>query len=176
MDEGRFRADLFYRLNIYPVTIPPLRERIEDIPLLSDHFLEKFCAIHNKRFAGISDRATMLLKQYTWPGNVRELENMVERGVILADNHSVIEITDLFVNTDMLISDQESVTDDNKLDESRWASRLLDSGCQLESLEEKLITNAMERSSNNVASAARLLGISRPTLAYKLKKLNDKAD
>lgn len=175
VDEGRFRADLFYRLNVYPVTIPPLRERIEDIPLLSEHFLEKFCAIHNKRFTGISDRATMMLKQYPWPGNVRELENMVERGVILADNHSVIEITDLFVNAEMLISDQALMADD-KLDESQWASRLLDSGCQLESLEEELITNAMERSGNNVASAARLLGISRPTLRYKLKKLNEKAD
>jgi transcriptional regulator with PAS, ATPase and Fis domain len=172
VDEGRFRADLYYRLNVYPVTIPPLRERIEDIPLLSEHFLEKFSAIHNKRFSGISDRATMMLKQHPWPGNVRELENMVERGVILADNHSVIEVTDLFVNAEMLISDQDLLSDD-KLDESQWANRLLDSGCELESLEEKLITKAMERASNNVASAARLLGISRPTLAYKLKKLNE---
>jgi transcriptional regulator with PAS, ATPase and Fis domain len=175
VDEGRFRADLYYRLNVYPVRIPPLRERIEDIPLLSEHFLEKFCAIHNKRFTGISDRATMMLKQHPWPGNVRELENMIERGVILADNHSVIEITDLFVNAEMLISDQYLMTD-HKLDESRWASRLLDSGCQLESLEEKLITKAMKRASNNVASAARLLGISRPTLAYKLKKLSERTD
>ncbi len=179
VNEGRFRTDLFYRLNVYPVTIPPLRERFEDIPLLAEHFLEKFSVIHNKRFTGISDRAMLMLKQHAWPGNVRELENMVERGVILADNHSVIEITDLFVNADTLLSSNNELNEqltDESLNESQWANKLLDSGCQLEALERNMIISAMERANGNVASAARLLGMSRPTLAYKLKKLGELTD
>lgn len=166
--DGHFRADLLYRLNIYPVTIPPLRQRVEDISLLAEHFLEKCCVIHNKNFKGFSDRAMLMLKQHPWPGNVRELENMVERGVILAENQSFIEITDLFVNADAL-TDSSTVEGQ---DESQWANRLLDSGCDIEKLEFALIDQAMDRTKGNVAKAARLLGISRPTLAYRLKKIN----
>lgn len=174
--DGHFRADLFYRLNIYPVTIPPLRQRIDDIPLLAQHFLEKYSVIHNKRFKDISDRAMLMLKQHNWPGNVRELENMVERGVIIAENNTLIEITDLFVNADTLKSDNlpagsNTGTSSNNQDESQWASQLLESGCHVEKLEQAMIHQAMTKTGGNVASAARLLGLSRPTLAYKLKKI-----
>ncbi len=81
---GSFRKDLYYRLNVYPVTIPPLRERLADIGLLAEHFVARHSARHGKMILGITDRALAKLRRYDWPGNVRELENVMERGVILA--------------------------------------------------------------------------------------------
>ena len=82
--EGRFRSDLYYRLNPFQIQIPPLRERKEDISFLAKRFLEKHCAIHGKKLRGFTDKAKRALLTYRWPGNIRELQNMVERGVILA--------------------------------------------------------------------------------------------
>ena len=82
--EGRFRSDLYYRLNAFQIDIPPLRERKEDIPLLAKRFLEKYSAVHGKKLRGFTDKAKRALLTYPWPGNIRELQNMVERGVILA--------------------------------------------------------------------------------------------
>lgn len=93
---GRFREDLFYRLNVFPVNVPPLRERREDIPVLMNHFLHKFCQRHNRKFTGFTPRAIDALLSYDLPGNIRELENMIERGVILARGHSAIDIPHLF--------------------------------------------------------------------------------
>ena len=95
---GQFRADLYYRLNIYPVLVPPLRERTEDIPLLVSRFLDKYNARHGKRIAGITDRAVEALKNYDWPGNIRELQNMIERGVIIVGNGEQIDVKDIFPN------------------------------------------------------------------------------
>ena len=81
--KGRFRDDLYYRLNVFPITVPPLRERREDIPLLAMHFLKQFCAQYNKRYSGITETEMEKLRAYSWPGNIRELANMVERAVIL---------------------------------------------------------------------------------------------
>ena len=86
VDNQKFRADLFYRLNIYPMVIPTLRERHEDIPILANHFLEKYKARHGKRTPGISENALDELKRYNWPGNIRELGHMIERGVIISGN------------------------------------------------------------------------------------------
>jgi two-component system response regulator HydG len=96
VEEGRFRRDLYYRLNVYPVTIPPLRDRKEDIALLAQRFLEKYLVRHSKKVLGITDQAMHALKQYSWPGNVRELENVIERGVILAPAGGRIDLADLF--------------------------------------------------------------------------------
>jgi transcriptional regulator with GAF, ATPase, and Fis domain len=93
---GRFRSDLFYRINVYPINIPPLREQTLDIPPLVEALVAKFCALHGKRIAGLTDKAMKSLKLYPWPGNVRELENMIERGVILAPPDGQIELDDLF--------------------------------------------------------------------------------
>ena len=98
VEDGRFRADLFYRLNVFPVQIPPLRDRQEDLPLLASHFLEKFHAQYDKRTLGLSDKALELCMQYRWPGNIRELENVIERGVILTDNNETISQDALFVS------------------------------------------------------------------------------
>jgi DNA-binding NtrC family response regulator len=83
--DGKFREDLYYRLNVFPIFVPPLRERIEDVPELARHFAARFAAEEGKRLASISERAMRLLQSYTWPGNVRQLENAVFRAVVLAD-------------------------------------------------------------------------------------------
>ncbi|NTV11725.1 MAG: sigma 54-interacting transcriptional regulator, partial [Zoogloea sp.] len=94
--DGRFRCDLYYRLNVYPVVIPPLRERTADIPLLVEAMVARFCALHGKRLAGVTDKAMRALRSHTWPGNIRELENLMERGVILAPQDGWIEAEHLF--------------------------------------------------------------------------------
>jgi DNA-binding NtrC family response regulator len=93
---GRFRSDLYYRLNVYPVVIPPLRERLSDIPLLVESMLQRFGAPHGKRVPGLTDKALRALKGHTWPGNIRELENLIERGMILAPQNEPIEVEHLF--------------------------------------------------------------------------------
>ncbi len=87
--DGKFREDLYYRLNVFPISVPALRERIEDVPELAMHFLARFAAEEGKRVVSISDEAMKLLTSYTWPGNVRQLENAVFRAVVLADGHEV---------------------------------------------------------------------------------------
>jgi transcriptional regulator with PAS, ATPase and Fis domain len=178
VEQGRFRADLFYRLNVFPVQIPALRDRIEDLPLLAGHFLEKFHAQYEKRTLGLSDKALSLCMSYHWPGNIRELENVIERGVILTDNNETISQDALFVTppaTDkqpgerideegnMRSGPQEGST-------GSWSDTILDSGISLDEVEETLMRQAMEQASQNVSKAARLLGLTRPALAYRLKK------
>ncbi|WP_221797121.1 sigma-54-dependent Fis family transcriptional regulator [Oceanobacter mangrovi] len=192
VQQGRFRADLFFRLNVFPLCIPPLRERIEDIPLLADHFLDKYQALYNKKLAGISDRALQALLQYKWPGNIRELENMIERGVILTDNGNSIELMNLFpslmepTHPLNIISrngtlERPSMTPDSQQEDHQEAAEQGDSadharaiikdGIGLEQLESRLLEEAMRQADGNITHAARLLGISRPAMAYRLKKL-----
>ncbi|WP_297309085.1 sigma-54-dependent Fis family transcriptional regulator [Neptuniibacter sp.] len=175
--EGRFRADLYYRLNIYPVTIPPLRERVEDIPLLADHFLTKYSAQYGKRVKGISDKAMLMLNYHQWPGNVRELENMIERGVILVDNGASISVPHLFASSD--VPPAAAAREKNRerqqkiarsISSEDWANDLVESGIGMEEIETTLINKAMTKANGNVARAARLLGLSRPALAYRLKR------
>lgn len=97
VEDGRFRADLFYRLNVFPVKIPPLRDRLDDLPVLIEHFLKKFHSEYDKKTLGLSDKALDLCLHYHWPGNIRELENVIERGVILTDNNECISQEALFV-------------------------------------------------------------------------------
>lgn len=171
---GRFRADLFYRLNVFPVQIPPLRERHEDIPLLADHFLKKFHDKYGKKTLGLSDRAIEACLQYAWPGNIRELENVIERGVILTDNNESISIEALFSGLEL--KKQRSSTHrlssaGELVQRSQWLSEILDGEVGLDEVEAALMREAMERSSQNVSRAARLLRMTRPALAYRLKKI-----
>jgi len=173
--EGRFRADLYYRLNVYPVRVPALRDRREDIPLLIEHFLEKLHLSYQKKTLGLSDRALEACLRYDWPGNIRELENLIERGVIITDNNQSISVEALFPHqSDEAYSIGLSSEGDlisQKLEPSdEWVSRLLDLGVSLENMEEQLLQGAMERAGQNVSEAARLLGMTRPALAYRLKK------
>jgi transcriptional regulator with PAS, ATPase and Fis domain len=175
--EGRFRADLYYRLNVYPVRIPALRERQEDIPLLIEHFLEKMHSSYQKKTLGLSDRASETCQRYAWPGNIRELENLIERGVIITESNQSISVEALFPS---LSDEAKSVglSTDIRLDKpvtrpaDEWVEQLLDCGLSLEALEEQLFHGAMERAGQNISEAARLLGMTRPALAYRLKKLH----
>jgi len=188
---GKFRADLFYRLNVYPVHIPPLRDRTEDIPLLIEHFLEKYHTLYNKRTLGVSDMAMQALMNYKWPGNIRELENMIERGVILTDNNHTIDLDAFFpslsepthplnsikrngtLGTDRQpLERQPMQSDSGMLPQDLLCDQLLSEEFSLEAMEEQLIRTAMERVEGNVSKAARLLGMTRPQLAYRLKKLD----
>lgn len=181
VEEGRFRRDLFYRLNVYPVTIPPLRERIADIPALVDGMIARFCSLHDKRVAGITDKAMNALKAQHWPGNVRELQNVLERGVILAPGNGWIEVEHLFIGGAPVMPPQAGIGADGKLREPQARlptvaaegdvhDALLDAGIPLEDFEQSLLRRAVERANGNLAAAARLLGMTRPQLNYRLKK------
>lgn len=182
VQEGRFRADLFYRLNVYPVHIPPLRDRTEDIPLLTEHFLKKYCTLYNKKTSGISDKAMQALVQYKWPGNIRELENMIERGVILTENNQTISMASFFPSLSEPSHPLNIIGGRGQLCEELPKSTpantepvesLLVENFSLEQLEQQLIEEAMSQCSNNVSKAARKLGLTRPALAYRLKKIQD---
>ncbi len=174
---GRFRADLYYRLNVFPVAIPALRERREDIPLLVEHFLQRFHQEYGKRTLGLSDKALEACLHYSWPGNIRELENVIERGIILTDPNESISVPALFPRApEEPQTASERVSSDGVLiqpgnGQGSWISQLLSSGLSLDEIEESLIREAMQQANQNVSGAARLLGLSRPALAYRLKKI-----
>ncbi|NLY65650.1 MAG: sigma 54-interacting transcriptional regulator [Alcaligenaceae bacterium] len=178
VEEGRFRRDLFYRLNVYPVHIPALRERPDDIELLANYLLQKYGIMHGKQVAGLSDRALAALRHHHWPGNVRELENLIQRGLILTAANEFIEAENLFPqaddNTSNLINakgklvtarlEQKNINMDNYLD------MMLQAGLSLSALENGLLQTSVQRSNGNLAAAARMLGMTRPQLSYRLKQ------
>jgi DNA-binding NtrC family response regulator len=173
---GRFRSDLYYRLNVYPIHIPPLRERLLDIPPLVDALVKKFCTLHEKRIAGLTDKALQALKLYPWPGNIRELENMIERGIILASAGGWIEIEDLFPVLEGGDSHESGIAAGGQLEEratpekQRLCAAILESGLSLEEVEALVLREAVSRAEGNLAGAARLLGMTRPQLNYRLKR------
>jgi DNA-binding NtrC family response regulator len=172
--QGRFRRDLLYRLNVYPIRIPPLRERSTDIEPLARHLLARFTALHNKRLGGIGERALQALMHHDWPGNVRELENLVERGVILAAQGGSVELEHLFPNQPQ--DRHEGVDPQGRLarivpaDHDALCARIVDSGVPIEQLEAQVLALAVERCGGNLSGASRLLGLTRPQLAYRLKR------
>ena len=151
VEEGKFRADLYYRLNVFRVEIPPVRERREDIPLLVDHFVRRFSLQMNKRITRVAPEAMSLLQQYDWPGNVRELENAVERAMVVAREPELRE---------------EDFT--LKLHSRDTASRTL------EEIEHQHILQVLEECGGNQTHAAAVLDIDRVTLYNKLKKYGRK--
>lgn len=161
--DGRFRADLYYRLNIFPVKIPPLRERREDIPLLIQHFLSRFETMYDKKLKGLSDKAKNFVMSYEWPGNIRELENLLERATLLTDHQQEIKLESLF---------PQHLDLEKKYDSFKpHIDDLLTDNFSLEQFERDIICGAMNKCSHNVSEAARMLGISRATLDYRLKKI-----
>jgi two-component system response regulator HydG len=154
---GRFREDLYYRLNVVTVDIPPLRQRREDIPLLADFFLKQYAQKNRRLIKGFTPRATDLLMRYEWPGNVRELENIIERAVIMSRGE--------------MITPLEFPNDLQNLDEALKESRIdLTPGRSLKEVEKVLILRTLEETGGNRTHAARILGISRRTLQLKLKE------
>lgn len=183
VEAGKFRADLYYRLNVFPVHIPPLRERLEDLPLLAEHFLRKFEAEYNKHTLGLSDKALEMCLRYRWPGNIRELENVIERGVILTDNNETISQDALFAvvpdsefhqgsppSPEIIGDTGQVIAGDSPGGAAHWAESIISNNVSLDKVEETLMQRAMEMSKQNVSEAARILGLTRPALAYRLKK------
>ncbi len=156
VNSGDFRADLFYRLNVIPITIPPLRDRVEDIPLLIDHFVERFCRRHNLVIREIQPDVYDRLAAYPWPGNVRELENTIERAILLAKDEIL-----------SLQSFPESITSDRQESIVSAADHKTPS---LESIEQAYIHWVLEQNDGNKSKAARILGIDTSTLYRKLDR------
>ena len=171
--DGRFRADLLYRLNVYSVVVPPLRERPDDIPDLVNHFIAKYSSLHGELVNGISDKAMATLRSYEWPGNIRELANVIERGVILAGQGGTIEAAQLFPQVAAEVDTSATgaqLSATGAMSMVTMVDQLLEDGCSLEQLEETIMTRALDRAGGNVSRAAKTLGISRPKLDYRLKK------
>jgi len=164
--EGNFREDLFYRLNVIPIKIPPLRDRKEDIPLLISYFLSKFVSADGRNNIEFNDQALELLLSYSWPGNVRELENLIERLVILRGG-SVIRAEDLPAKIFETAPFYNQVQSTINLPEEG-----LDLRKTLSDLEDTLIIQALSRTGGNKNQASKLLQLNRTTLIEKMKKKN----
>jgi two-component system response regulator FlrC len=167
---GRFREDLFYRLNVFPLTLPPLRERHRDILPLANHLLERHLS-GGGQLPRFSPEAEARLIAHRWPGNVRELDNVVQRALILCDGDS-IRLADLhFEGSDHGIAGAtQTLADDELSDESNGKNRLTD---DLRSVEERMILDALRNGNGSRKQAAELLGISPRTLRHKLQKLRE---
>ena len=157
VNKGTFREDLFYRLNVVAITVPPLRERKEDLPPLIDHFLMRFAVENGKEIQGINPEAKDLLLKYDYPGNVREVENIIERAVVITRG-SIISVSDLPFSKNSLLVDQGGMKARGTLKES------------IESFEYQMVRQAMKKTDNHQTKAANLLGISERMLRYKLTK------
>jgi two-component system NtrC family response regulator len=162
VEKGRFREDLFYRLNVVHLHLPPLRQRQEDIPLLATHFISKYVQENLRDKTRITPEALKVLVQYAWPGNVRELENVMERAVILCSD-SIISPQDL--PAELVPTSSES-----QLDIDRFIPLHTPLPEALDSIEEKMIRRALEKSGQVQVRAAEILGITKSLLQYKLKK------
>ena len=177
--EGRFRRDLFYRLNVYPIRIPLLRERIDDIEPLARHLLQRFTALHGKRVTGFTDRALDAMRHYPWPGNVRELENLIERGVILAAPGEPVDVDRLFPTLAGMPTATVGVAGGLEPSVREEGLSLYDEmnrrGLGLDALADVLMLEAVRRHDGNLAAAARALGITRPQLSYRLSRLREGA-
>jgi DNA-binding NtrC family response regulator len=192
---GRFREDLYFRLNVFPIIVPALRDRLEDIPVFMNHFLHRFCALHDRSVKGFTSRAIDAMLSYHWPGNIRELENVVERGVILAPDDGAIDTVHLFSGGESLdyeylgvgaggtlssnsvhrpepspVADAESLGRVRRKVTQILAGLGTDDGqTSLDDIEEALIDAAIRSCGGNLAAAARMLGMTRPQLAYRRK-------
>ncbi len=150
--DGRFREDLYYRLNVFTIFLPPLRERPEDIPSLAFYFLKKFTSAMNKKIHDIDPDAVSFMQQYAWPGNIRELENAIERAVVICRENSIH-------------------IDDLPISQSRFAASNADDKT-LASLERRYIASLLAENKWNISKSAELLGIDRVTLYNKMNKYN----
>jgi DNA-binding NtrC family response regulator len=159
---GHFRADLYHRLNVVPLALPPLRECAEDVPLLLAHFLERMAVRHGLQPPRPDSASLALLQAYRWPGNVRELRNLCERLVVL---HPGMELT-----PDQLPAELRRALPSRPANDAVFEFGLPEEGLSLEAVEVSLIRQALQRADGNRSGAARLLGISRDTLLYRLKK------
>jgi transcriptional regulator with PAS, ATPase and Fis domain len=184
VEQGRFRKDLYYRLNVFPIVIPPLRERRADIPLLLEKLLKEFCERHGRQISGVTNRAMQTLLTHPWPGNIRELENVLERGIILAEEGGALDLMHLFTldenqaePTQLGFNILKSSTSERlqvpEFSTSTWAMQFIQrQDATLDDIEKALISAALESAQGNISKAATLLGISRAQLDYRVKKIS----
>lgn len=171
VEAGTFRADLFYRLNVFPIRIPPLRERRADLPLLMEHFISLYANRHGRRVTGFEESAIAAMLGYDWPGNIRELENVIERGVIMARDGEPLRQHHLFSGGEVLgppawrPGKGAPLPADAALES---AADLVDAGLDLATVEQQMIARAVTKASGNKTRAAKLLGITRSQLLYRL--------
>jgi DNA-binding NtrC family response regulator len=159
LEQGTFREDLYYRLNVVPINIPPLRERTEDIPFLAEHFVGKLAAANNSRVEEISEEAVRKLLGYHWPGNVRELENVIERSLVMCSSRR-LEAADILLDSAPRAV-RSQATEPFQVPE----------GMTLEEYEQAIIREALRRAEGNKSQAARLLGLTRNALRYRLSQM-----
>jgi transcriptional regulator with PAS, ATPase and Fis domain len=157
--EGRFREDLYYRINVIPIKLPPLRERADDIPQLADFFLKRYTARFRKHIEGITDPTMAMLKKYWWPGNIRELENLIERLVAVSDKEYISE-EDLPLEFHFAQLEPRQRGDDSLFEEAT------------NTFERNFLLRALEKCGWNVTATAEYLGIPLSTLKYKMDKLD----
>jgi len=151
---GKFREDLFYRLQVMPIALPPLRERKGDVPLLAKYYIDRFNREFRKRVRGLSAGATEVIQHYGWPGNVRELRNAIERAMLLVEGE-MLEPEHFTTLTRTVAATQ---------------FRLPPDGVNLDEVERQLLTQALERANGNQTQAAQLLGINRDQVRYRIEK------
>ena len=159
LEQGTFREDLYYRLNVMPISIPPLRERREDIPFLAEHFVHKLAKDLGSVAQAISEEAIQKLMQYHWPGNVRELENVIERSMVMA-SQPVLSAADIRLDTAPRAQRPAS--------NSEYS---LPDGMTLDEYEQAVIRDALKRANGNKSQAARMLGLTRNALRYRLSQM-----
>ena len=160
--DRRFREDLYYRLNVITLNVPPLRERREDVRVLAQHFLRVYAAKNNRRLDGFTDEAIRRLEAYAWPGNVRELENVIERGVVLARG-AQMDLADL----------PEEIAGATPLPEGVLSVRI---GTPLAEVEQRLLEETLRVTKGNKTLTARLLGIDPRTVSRKLERQDEPAE
>jgi two-component system response regulator AtoC len=158
--QGAFREDLYYRLKVFPIILPPLRERKEDIPLLTEYFVDFFNRDFKKKVRGLSSEAGELMMNYSWPGNVRELKNIIERAIILENEEWILP--------EHLPS--EITAPEKDFHASAKGIKLPAQGLSIAEMEKELIQQALATARDNQVKAAKLLGLSRDTLRYRMKK------
>ncbi len=160
--DGRVRDDLYYRINVLSIDVPPLRERREDIPVLIDYFLKKHTKNASRLISGLTPDTKKLMNEYSWPGNVRQLESAIERAILLSEG-------DLITTEDLPTEVRQDVGP-----ASESAFKLPSEGINFEDVERNLITQAMEQTDYNITKAAKLLGLTFRTLQYRLEKFGIK--
>ncbi|WP_434034944.1 sigma 54-interacting transcriptional regulator [Cupriavidus sp. a3] len=195
VNEGRFREDLFYRLNVFPIQVPPLRERRDDIPLLLEHLLRKYSERYGRRIRGVTAQALQILLNYRWPGNVREFENVIERGIILGEDdqplgyHQLVTIDSemgaqgpMALNELGLLAEKRDYHLDAASPEASheaealavWAEGIVArSQVSMDVIENTLVKAAFKAAQGNFTRAASLLGLTRAQLSYRIKKMEE---
>jgi two-component system, NtrC family, response regulator HydG len=180
---GRFREDLFFRLNVFPITLPPLKERRDDIPLLMEAFLKRYCELHDRDVPGFTPRAVQALLQYHFPGNIRELQNLIERGVIMVGPDEPIDVHHLFRSGELKVANVMSLGAAGRLIVAPQSTEEVmpsapkpgipkgpEAAPKASGKEVAEYRRALVSARYNVAEAARRLGLTRAQLAYRLKR------